>query len=149
MATAHGGRARAYRGKGDLDKALADFDEAVKLDPKSALTHVDRGAIYQAKGDLDRAIADYDEAIEIDPNYANAFLSRANAYRDKHDLERTKQDLEAALRLDPQLTAAKDALDEVNRLIAKSAAPPTVRFRRPPLRLRQVQCCLCFWRSSL
>ncbi len=126
LVTAYGGRAGAYRGKGDLDKALADFDEAVKLDPKSALTHVDRGAIYQAEGDLDRAIADYDEAIEIDPNYANAFLTRANAYRGKHDLERAKEDLEAALRLDPQLAPAKDALDEVNRLIAKSAAPLTV-----------------------
>jgi TPR repeat len=102
----------------------------VRLDPKSALTHVDRGAIYQAEGDLDRAIADYDEAIEIDPNYANAFLTRANAYRGKHDLERAKQDLEVALRLDPQLAAAKDALDDTNRLIAKSAAPP---IAAPPM----------------
>jgi tetratricopeptide (TPR) repeat protein len=65
-------------------------------------------------------------SIGIDPNFANAFLTRANAYRGKHDLERAKEDLEAALRLDPQLAPAKDALDEVNRLIAKSAAPPTV-----------------------
>jgi Mg2+-importing ATPase len=124
-AAAHSGRAKAYRGKGDLNSALADFDEAVKLDPNSALTHIDRGGIYQAEGDVDRAIADYDEAIQIDPNNASAFLSRARAYRGKHDLERTKKDLEAALRLDPQLTAAKDALDEVTELITKSAAPPT------------------------
>ena len=124
-AAAHGGRARAYRGKGDLEKALADFDEAVRLDPKSASTHVDRGAIYQAQGDFDRAIVDYDAAIQIDPKDANAFLGRANAHRGKHDLERAKQDLEAVLRLAPQLTAAKDILNEVNGLIAQSAAPPT------------------------
>ena len=105
----------------------------MRLDPKSASTHVDRGAIYQAQGDFDRAIADYDEAIRFNPNDANAFLSRANAYRGKHDLERAKQDLEAALRLDPQLAAAKDALDEVNGLITKSAAPPTAAA---PTRLR-------------
>ena len=124
LATAHGGRAMAYRGKGNLDKAFTDFDEAVKLDPKSALTHIDRGAIYQAEGDLDRAIVDYAEAIEIDPNYPNAFLARADAYRAKHDFERAKQDLEAALKLDPKLVAAREALDEANRLIAKRAAPP-------------------------
>ena len=122
---AHVGRARAYRSKGDLEKALADFDEAVRLDPKSASTHVDRGAIYQAQGDFDRAIADYDAAIQIDPKDANAFLGRANAHRGKHDLERAKQDIEAVLRLAPQLTAAKDILNEVNGLIAQSAAAPT------------------------
>src|SRR5271165_959930 len=124
-AAAHGGRARAYRDKGDLEKALTDFDEAVRLDPKSASTHVDRGTIYEAQGDSDRAIADYDAAIQIDPDNVNAFLGRANALGGKHDLEGAKQDLEAALRLDPQLTAAKEILDEVNGLIAQSAAPST------------------------
>ena len=124
-AAAHGGRAKAYRGKGDLEKALADFDEAVRLDPKSASTHVDRGAIYQAQGDFDRAVVDYDTAIQIDPKDANAFLGRANAHRGKHDLEGAKQDLETALRLAPPLTAAQDSLNEVNGLIAQSAAPPT------------------------
>jgi len=124
-AAAHGGRARAYSGKGDLEKALADLDEAVRLDPESASTRVDRGAIYLAQGDFDRAIVDYDAAIRIDPKNANAFLGRANAYRGKHDLERAKQDLEFVLRLAPQLTVAKDILNEVNGLIAQSAAPPT------------------------
>jgi len=130
-AAAHGGRARALRGKGYLEKALADFDEAVRLNPKSASTYVDRGAIYEAQGDFDRAIVDYDAAIQIDPKDANAFLGRANAYRGKRDLERAKQDLEAVLRLSPQLTAAKDILNEVNGLIAQSAAPPTAAAPTP------------------
>ena len=132
LSRAYGGRARAYRGKGDFDKALADFDEALKRDPLSASTYVERGAIYQAKGDLDRAIADYDAAIKIDLNSASAFLSRANAYRSKNELVRAKQDLESALRLDPQITGAKDALDEVIRLIAESAKPPTAASPTPP-----------------
>jgi tetratricopeptide (TPR) repeat protein len=125
-AAAHAGRAEAHRGKGDFDKALADFEEAMKLDPKSASLHVDRGTVYQIKGDLDQAITNYDEAIELDPKYATAFLERAKAYRDKHDLERARQNLEAALNLDPQLASAKEALDELNRLIAKNATPPAV-----------------------
>ena len=82
------------------------------------------GAVYQIKGDLAQAITDYDEAIELDSKFATAFLERAKAYRDKHDLERARQDLEATLKIDPQLASAKEALDELNRLIAKNATPP-------------------------
>jgi tetratricopeptide (TPR) repeat protein len=124
LATAHGGRARAYRDRGDLDKALADFGEATRLDPKSAITYVDRGAIYEAKGDLDRAISDYDEAIKIDPRDANAYLGRGRAYKSNHDFTRARHDFEVALGLDQGLGAAKDALDDVNRLVAESSAPP-------------------------
>ena len=131
-AAAHAGRAKAHRGKGDFDKALADFEEAMKLDSNSASLHVYRGTVYQTKGDLDQAITDYDEAIELDPKYATAFLERAKAYRDKHDLERARQNLEAALNLDPQLASAKEALDELNRLIAKNATPPAVATPAPP-----------------
>jgi F-type H+-transporting ATPase subunit b len=131
-AAAYAGRAKAHRGKGDFDEALADFEEAVKLDPKSASLHVDRGAVYQTKGDLDQAITDYDEAIEIDPKYATAFLDRAKIYSDKHDLGRARQDIETALTLDPQLASAKEALDELNRLIAKNATPPAVATPAPP-----------------
>jgi F-type H+-transporting ATPase subunit b len=131
-AAAHAGRAKAHRGKGDFDKALADFEEAMKLDSNSASLHVYRGTVYQTKGDLDQAITDYDEAIELDPKYATAFLERAKAYRDKHDLERARQDLEAALKIDPQIASAKEALDELNRLIAKNATPPAVATPAPP-----------------
>jgi Mg2+-importing ATPase len=118
-------RASIFHSKGEFDRAIADYDAAVSAQSKSPAAFYGRPEAYRAKNDFDRAIADYDEAIRIDPNSANAFLSRANAYRGKHDLERAKQDLEAVLRLAPQLTAAKDILNEVNGLIAQSAAPPT------------------------
>jgi Mg2+-importing ATPase len=128
----HGSRARAYRDKGDISKALANFDDAVRLEPKTALTHIERGSLYQVAGDLDRAIADYDQAIEIDPNAASVFVMLAAAYRAKHDLEHARQNLKAALRLDPQLIAAKDALDEVNKIVAKSAAPVSAMVPTAP-----------------
>jgi len=123
--TAYINRASGYQGKGEYDRALADLDKALGLDPKSAPALTARASIYLANGELDRAIADYDTAIQIDPGNGNAFLGRANAHRGKHDLERAKQDLEAVLRVAPQLTAAKDILNEVNELIAQSATPPT------------------------
>jgi hypothetical protein len=48
------GLAFALRGKGDLDRALADYDRAIKLDPKQAKAYVARGLAFFGKGDLDR-----------------------------------------------------------------------------------------------
>ena len=56
---AYVGRGTGYRGKGDLDRAIADFNQAITLDPKYAPTYYDRGNAYWGKGDIDRAIADF------------------------------------------------------------------------------------------
>ena len=53
--------------KRDYDRAIADFDQAIKLDPNCAVAYHDRGLAYRDKGDNDRAIADFDQAIKLDP----------------------------------------------------------------------------------
>jgi F-type H+-transporting ATPase subunit a len=131
-ASLHVNRGVVYQAKGDLDLAIADYDEAIERDPTLASAHNNRGLAFSAKGDFDKALTDFNKALELDPKSADAFLNRANVYRGKQDFERAKRDLEAALKLDPQLASAKDALDEVNRLIAKSAAPPTAAAPTAP-----------------
>ena len=118
-------RAAIYLAKSNLDQAIADYDKAIERDPKLAVAHNNRGLAFSAKGELDKALADFDVALRLDPKFADAFLNRANVFREKHDLERARQDFQAALRLDPKLASAKEALDDVIRLIAKSTAPPT------------------------
>jgi len=51
--------------RGDNDRAIADFDAALKLDPKDAVAFNNRGFAYRHKGDADRAIADFGEAIRL------------------------------------------------------------------------------------
>ncbi len=48
--------------KGDFDKAIADFSEAIRLDPKDADAYFNRGRAYEKKGETERARADFDQA---------------------------------------------------------------------------------------
>jgi tetratricopeptide (TPR) repeat protein len=54
--------------KGELDPALADFEVAMRLDPKNYFAYWNRGAVYAAKGDVDRAKADYQMALALNPD---------------------------------------------------------------------------------
>ena len=56
-------RHRANGDKGDHDRAIADFNAAIRLDSKSAAAYYGRGVAYHRKRDLNNAIADYSEAI--------------------------------------------------------------------------------------
>ena len=60
-------RGNAYSDKCDFDRAIADYSEAIGLDPKYARAFNNRANAYRAKGDADRAAADHNEAIRIDP----------------------------------------------------------------------------------
>ncbi len=68
LAKAYNNRGNAYDAKGDYDRAIADYTEAIRLDPKYAHAYNNRGNAYGAKGDYDHAIADFDQVIrELDP----------------------------------------------------------------------------------
>src|SRR5882757_8265486 len=53
-------RGNAYYGKGNYDRAIEDYGEAIRLDPKYATAYNNRGQSYNRKGEHDRAISDLD-----------------------------------------------------------------------------------------
>jgi Tetratricopeptide repeat len=65
-AVAYVARGLAWQAKGDLDHALADYTDAIRLNPRDALAYNNRGLLWREKGDADRAIADL-TAIRVDP----------------------------------------------------------------------------------
>ena len=106
LAIAYYSRGLAYYDKGDDDRAIAEFNEAIRLDPKFAYAYSSRGLAYDHKGDLDRADPDYNEAIRLDPKYAQAYFNRGNAYYQKGDDDRAIADYSEAIRLDPKYAYA-------------------------------------------
>ncbi len=74
-------RALVYRGhlyeydknkRKDLDRALADYSEAVRVDPKNYDALSSRCDVYTEMNDFDRAVADCKEALRLHPEAAMA-----------------------------------------------------------------------------
>jgi tetratricopeptide (TPR) repeat protein len=99
--------------RGEHAHAFEEFNEAIRLDPRSVLAYHFRGVArlrrsmdYRSTGDtrlsageIDRAIEDFDQAIQLDPNYADAYVNRAQARILKaHELRGRPRLYEAELR---------------------------------------------------
>jgi hypothetical protein len=98
-----------------LDRAISDFDEAVRLNPKSAYALRSRAEAYRQKGNSDRALADFDEAIRIDPNSAWGFAKRGETYRLSNKYDQAISDFDQAIALDPKYSWALGSRGEAYR----------------------------------
>src|ERR1043165_5101547 len=78
LAVAHRRRGIWYSRRDMLDRALSDFDNAVRLAPGSADALIERGYGHRRKGNLDAALADNARALELDPKHRGAYLQRGN-----------------------------------------------------------------------
>jgi lipoprotein NlpI len=92
--------------KGVTDRAMADYDAAIRLDSRYAKAFYNRGLAWGGQGDNDRAIADFDAAIRLNPRDAEAFYNRGLTWSNKGDQDRAIADYDTAVRLDPRHAAA-------------------------------------------
>ena len=100
-AIAHRNRGTAYSGMGARERALADFDEAIKLDPKFAAAYFGRG-LARSWQDLDRKIADFSETIRLDPKFVEAWEYRGSTYCNNKEHDRAIAEYSESIKLNPQ-----------------------------------------------
>ena len=88
--------------EGRLEEAIAEFTEAIRLDPDFALAYSSRGYLYVETGRYDQAIEDLDEAIRLNPKDAIAHLNRGRVYSILGHYDEAIRDFDETIRLNPQ-----------------------------------------------
>jgi tetratricopeptide (TPR) repeat protein len=92
-------RSIGYVRQGDPDKALADLDQAIQINPKDPFAYDNRGDIWRGKKNYERALAEYGAAIQADPTFISAYYNRGLAYEGKGDLKSARAEYQAAVKM--------------------------------------------------
>jgi tetratricopeptide (TPR) repeat protein len=79
------------------DRALADLDEAIRLNPNDPLAYANRGDAYRKRRNYDMALSDYDQAIRLNPRSAPAYNNRGNIYLEQRNYDKALSDYNQAI----------------------------------------------------
>jgi tetratricopeptide (TPR) repeat protein len=119
-------RGMAYQYTGDLEKAIADFDQSIKLDSRDrcGCAYLLRAQAYLEKGDSRRALADLARASQYAPHSPMPYLTRGILISKKGDHSAAIPELSKAIQLNANLGIAyatrglayKDSGDDTNAL---------------------------------
>jgi len=93
---------RAVMGQ-ELDKALADCTEALRLSPNFVNAMTSRGFVYFRMGNFAAAIADFDATLKINPNSAAAYYMRGLTKIKTGDRSGSDRDISRARELDRKI----------------------------------------------
>jgi tetratricopeptide (TPR) repeat protein len=106
LARYHYSRGYSSSQRKQFDNALADFTEAVRLDPTFAIAFYARGHARSEKRQFDTAIADFTEAVRLQPRFEDAYFARAFARNEMNQFDDAITDYGEAIRLNPRNAAA-------------------------------------------
>jgi Flp pilus assembly protein TadD len=110
---AHNNLGIALARRGDLDRAIAQYETALEIMPTYSEAYNNRGLALARRRDFDQAIADYQTALKLKPDYsqarnnlAAAYVNRGLALAARGDLDRAIVDYQKALKIRPDNAAA-------------------------------------------
>ena len=117
--------------KGQIDEAIRQFKEAIRLKPDYAEAHNNLGAVLDKKGQIDEAIRQYEEAIRLRPYYVEAHYNLGTILDNKGQTEEAIREYQQAIHLKPDLAEAcnnlgylwakrGESLDQARAMIEKA-----------------------------
>jgi lipoprotein NlpI len=137
-------RGKAQAQRKELKAAIADFSEALKLDPQATVALYNRGAAYALIGQVTYALADFAHLLEIAPNDPDTLYYRAQIYMSQGKREAALNDLSAVLSGHPEdadsrmqraglsimLGRNEDAIGDLGLLLKKDPTAPAALYNR-------------------
>ncbi len=107
LARIYGRRGMACLSSNEYQRAIADFDRALALDPAYASAYLLRGIAYSSLSAHQQAIENFNRALALDSRNTFAYAHRAIANRKLKNYEQAMADFDYVLLLDPQLDGAQ------------------------------------------
>jgi len=98
--------AKAWADKGEYDKAIDDYNQALAMNPKDANAFYDRAKVWEKKGKYDELMADCNEALALNPKFAEAYIGRSIAWNEKGKYDKAIADCNQALAINSELAEA-------------------------------------------
>jgi tetratricopeptide (TPR) repeat protein len=137
-------RGGAWDRKDQIDRAIGDYDTALRLDPTLADIFNIRGELWRRKGDRARALADFAAAIKLNPDHPTA---RGNYRSLAQELERlgalmavynkpsfncstARRPVEKAICANPELATLDREINAVNIKVVREATGDSPRAGR-------------------
>jgi tetratricopeptide (TPR) repeat protein len=137
-------RGRASLARKDFDKALADCNETIRLEPTNAYAYALRGRAWSAMNEDDKAISDFSRAIQLEPANVQAHQWRGDHWFDNIAYEKAISDYDRANRLSP------DDADACRAFASFLATCPVASYRdgKRAVELATKACILSQWSDA-
>src|SRR5262245_48590722 len=106
-------RAGVFQTNGEYDRAIEDYDRAIRLGPARPAYYIERATCLLGKKDFAQAIASANEALKLEPKAAGAYMCRGGAYCETGDYAHAMADWSIAGSLAPDAVAPRANLAEL------------------------------------
>ncbi len=106
LAAAYFDRGLAWANSGEYNKAIADYNDAIRFNPHLVDAYHSRGVAWVKKGEYDKAIPDFNLAIRYNAQDAEHFEGRGVAWFYKGEYDKAVADFDVAIRLNTHDTVA-------------------------------------------
>ncbi|GGA46562.1 serine/threonine-protein kinase [Okeania sp. KiyG1] len=88
-----------HHDRGEYEQAIADLNQAIRLNPKLTKAYNLRGIVYDLQREYEQAIANYSKAIRLNPKSALLYNNRGWTYYNQKEYEKAIADYNQAIRL--------------------------------------------------
>ncbi|GHO92939.1 hypothetical protein KSF_029870 [Reticulibacter mediterranei] len=117
LAQLYGNRGVTQRNLNEPAAAIADFDQAIKHDPRYAWAYGNRGITHRTLKQYRQALADLDKALSLDESMDWVYVTRGEVLRHLKEYRRAVADFTRAITLDRDYAQAYAGRGRVYRLL--------------------------------